>query len=379
MWSNVELMINDRLVEHSNNIHGYVSMISHLLHDTKESLKSERQMHLNFKDTPGQMDVADARHPNENNWIPGLSWRFAERHGAVGDNPVPPPYEAIGAGAEVGNNGLHNRWRMTKESKVFEMLGSVRLDLFEQIRCLPNGISLKLRLHPQKAAFAFMWPDNNQRFKLNLLDASFIVRKLKPSPGVLLGHDDALKLKPAQYPIKRKECRAIAIPQGISQTKYDNIIVGQQPETVTIIMVEGDAFAGNREKNPYNFRHFNANFVQLYVDGEPVRSRPFRPDIQNNCYVECYESLISERGINEADRSCIVKHEDWPRGYSMFHFDLSPDADCNNHTSLIKQGNLRLEIQFATALAQPIQLLVYAEFSNILKIDQDRQVLIDYV
>ena len=377
MWSNVELMINDRLITHSNNVHGYVSIISHLIHDSEEFLESERQMQFNFKDTPGQMDVVDARYPNENHWIPGFSWRFAERHGGGGDNPGPPPYEAVGG--LVGNNGLHKRWRLTRESRVFEMLGSVRLDLFEQLRCLPNGINLKLRLHPQKAPFAFMWADDAHRFKLDLQAASFIVRKIKPTPGVLLGHEDGLKLKPAQYPIIRKECKSFAIPQGQAQFKQDNIFLGQLPSRVVIAMVDGDAFSGNRAKNPFNFKHNNANLVQLYADGDPVRSRPFRLNMEHNCYAECYNSLFRERGVNEVDKNCIVKHEDWPRGYSLFQFCLTPDVDCEDHTSLIKQGNLRVEVQFDTALAQPIQLLVYAEFDNILKIDADRQVLIDYV
>jgi hypothetical protein len=38
---------------------------------------------------------------------------------------------------------------------------------------------------------------------------------------------------------------------------------------------------------------------------------------------------------------------------------------------LIKQGNLRVEIHFAEALAAPINVVLYAEYSN-------RQVLFDY-
>ena len=95
--------------------------------------------------------------------------------------------------------------------------------------------------------------------------------------------------------------------------------------------------------------------------------------------IECYNALYRESGKLDSDRGCIVKLDDWPRGYSLFAFSLAADADCNDHTSLIKHGNLRVEIQFREALEQAIQLLVYAEFDNVLKIDNDRQVLVDYV
>lgn len=372
MWSNVELMINNRLVTHSNNVHGYVSMLSHLIHDSDESLQSERQMQLNFKDTPGQMDVQDARHPNDAGWIPGYSWRHVQA-----PDEGEPSYVAIANDDPVGNNGLHQRWKLTRSSQIFEMLGSIRLDLFEQLRCLPSGVSLKLRLHPQKNIFCMMAMEPANQYKIDILAASFIVRKIKPSPGVLVGHEDALELKPAQYPMIRKECKSFAIPQGIAQFKQDNIFLGQLPTRVVVAMVDGDAFAGRYTKNPFNFKHYNANLVQLYADGKPVRSRPFQPDMNNRCYLESYNSLFKDK--LDGDKGCIIKHEDWPRGYSLFCFTLSPDVDCDDHNSLIKHGNLRLEIQFDTALAEAIQLLVYAEFDNILKIDSDRQVLIDYV
>ena len=67
LWSNVELYLNDRLVSHSNNMHGYLSMISHLNHDSEESLESERSMRLIYKDTAGGMNCTNAllRNPEE--------------------------------------------------------------------------------------------------------------------------------------------------------------------------------------------------------------------------------------------------------------------------------------------------------------------------
>ena len=45
---------------------------------------------------------------------------------------------------------------------------------------------------------------------------------------------------------------------------------------------------------------------------------------------------------------------------------------------LIKQGNLRVEIHFAEALTTTINVIMYAEFDNVIEIDSNRQVLFDY-
>jgi hypothetical protein len=45
---------------------------------------------------------------------------------------------------------------------------------------------------------------------------------------------------------------------------------------------------------------------------------------------------------------------------------------------LIKQGNLRVEIHFAEALTAIINVIMHAEFNNVIEIDRNRQVLFDY-
>ena len=45
---------------------------------------------------------------------------------------------------------------------------------------------------------------------------------------------------------------------------------------------------------------------------------------------------------------------------------------------LIKQGNLRVEIHFAEALTATINVVLYAEFDNVIEIDRNRQVLFNY-
>ena len=366
LYSNVELFLNDQLVSQSNNMHGYVSMISHLIHDSDESLQSERSMRLLYKDTPGQMDAINAKIANRTNLIRGYDI-------VVGDN---------GAVAEVaetiGNNGLHQRYLLTRESRHVELLTSLRIDLFEQVRYLPSGVSMKLRFHPQKNAFMLMGPEDST-FKVKILEAYLLVRRVTPSPGVLVGHEDTMKMMPAKYPVTRKLCKSFAVAQGLRGTVLDNVFLSQVPKRVVIGMVDGDAFAGCYNKNPYNFKHYNVDYMQLFVDGNPVNLRPLKPNIAERDYIHCYETLY--RGLNRMDgeRGSIIKRADWDKGYSLFAFDLTPDMDPDDHYSLIKHGNVRLEIQFSEALAQTIDIIVYAEFDSILEITSDRNIITDYV
>ena len=371
LWSNVELFMNDRLISHSNNTHGYTSMISHLIHDSEESLHSERSLRLLYKDTPGQMDHLDAQDANLKQLIPGFNimektWTVADAGTvteAVNENP--------------GNHGLHQRFLFSNTSQKVSVMGSLRIDMFEQERYLPNGISLKLRFHRQKEAFTLMKMGNTE-YKIDLEEAYLLMRKVRPSPGVQLGHAEAMMKMPAKFPITRKECKVVAASKDINTFVKDNIFLGQLPKRVVIAMVDNEAYAGSFIRNPYSFQHMNVNFMQLYTDGEPVLNKPLKPNIAELDYLSCYETLY--RGFDRLDgsRSSIIKREDWLMGYSLFAFDLTPDYDDDDHYPIIKHGNLRLEITFAQPLQKPTNILIYAEFDNIIEITNNRNIQMDY-
>ena len=373
LFKNVELEANDRLLSHSNNTHGYTSMISHLLHDSEESSESERAMRMIFKDTAGQMDVIEPRKMNPNQLVPGVDIEEVAAAQAGGNVT----YRTIPNDRVMGNNGLYKRHLLTKNSASVELLGPLRIDLFEQERYIPNGVSLKIRFHRQAHSFVLMAAENT--YKVVIEDAQLLMRKVKPSPGVQLGHHDAMLKMPAKFPITRKECKVHSIATGLRDVKKDNLFLGQLPKRVAIAMVESDAFAGNVAKNPFNFKPFDSRHVQLYVDGEPARSQPLKLVAGDGQYIHGFDTLF--RGLSRLDgeKSSIIKRKDWSRGYALYVFDLTQDLDADDHYPLIKHGNLRLEVEFGTALPEPINILVYAEFDNIVEITAERNVQIDYV
>lgn len=361
LWSNVELFLNDRLISHSNNTHGYTSIISHLIHDSEESLHSARAMSLIYKDTAGSMNSVAPKLANYNEAVAG--YNLAANGAAL-------------TAATAGNNGLHRRYLHTRLSQEFQLTGGLRIDMFEQDRYLPNGISMKLRFHQQNASFALMAPED--LYKIEILDAFITMRKVKVSPGVLLGHADAMMKSPAKFPITRKECKVLAIPQGFHSFVKDNIFLGQLPKRLVIGMVHNEAFAGSIGKNPFNFEDFGINYMQLYTDGEPVLAKPLRLNVNEGNYLDGFELLSRAFDKCDGEKSSIIKREDWSRGYSLFSFDLTPDYDGEDHYPLIKHGNLRLEMSFAAALAQTVNVIVYAEFDNIVEISEGRNIQFDY-
>jgi hypothetical protein len=67
-----------------------------------------------------------------------------------------------------------------------------------------------------------------------------------------------------------------------------------------------------------------------------------------------------------------ISREEYAKGNTLFGFDLTPDMSEVGVSQLIKQGNLRVEIHFAEALTATINMIMYAEFDNVIEIDRNR-------
>jgi hypothetical protein len=159
---------------------------------------------------------------------------------------------------------------------------------------------------------------------------------------------------------------------------HENLFLGQLPKRLVIACVDNDAFNGNYVKNPYNFKHYNINFLALYSGGQQIPAKPLQPNFERERYIRCYDTLFSGTGQSYQDEGNCITREDYSKGYTIFAFNLTPDLNDGTHFNIVKQGNLRLEIHFAQPLAATINVVAYAEFENILEIDRNRNILFDY-
>ena len=134
------------------------------------------------------------------------------------------------------------------------------------------------------------------------------------------------------------------------------------------------------DRTIYNFENYNLNFLGLYVDNEQTPWRPLQPNFSgpDKNYMMAYQTLFS--GINTLyqDAGNQIDRSDYESGYTLYAFDLSPDHSDGPHFNLVNRSNLRLELKFASALPETVNVIIYSEFESILEVDKSWNILIDY-
>ena len=342
LFVQVDVSLNGKLVSSATNTNPYRAILETLLCYGPAAKASQLTSALFYKDTAGYLDDTD---PTKDD----------------------------------ANTGLKARYNHTKESKSVEMIGRIHEDIFNIERLMINGVDLRLKFTRSKNAFCLLSPATGADFKVVIEDVILFIRKEKVSPSVMLGHAEALRKTTAKYPIKRIDFKVFSVPRGALNISQDNLFNGQIPKRLAIAMVDNDAYSGNYKKNPFNFKTNDLSFLGIYVDGEPLPGKPLQPKFdQTNAYIRAYQSLFSGTGSMFEDIGNDISRDDFNEGYAIFCFDLTADLSNGGHYNLIKMGNLRLELQFAKALPQSINVIILSEFENLIEVDNQRNVLFDF-
>ena len=265
----------------------------------------------------------------------------------------------------------NKRAEFFKLSSIVDMIGGIHFDLFHQERLLLNMVDVKLTLVRSKPEFCLLGSEGH---KVVLEHVSLFVRKVRVSPGVILGHAKVLEKGNAKYPINRVICKSYSIPQNSMSLIQDNVFVGQIPRRLVIGCVDNDAFHGTFSKSPFDFKHYHLNFISVYVDGQPVPYNPLELDFENSNYIRAYQSLF----FNKKQEGLFISREDYIKDNVLYGFDLSPDLCDGEHLNLVKHSNLRVELKFKKPLTQTICVVIFAEFDNVIEINKSRNVIFDF-
>ena len=328
-------------------------------------------------DTAGQMDKVGALASSKT-----LNYKNASDASASDKLYVP----------ESGNVGFAKRHQFIKNGNRFVLSGPIFSDIFMTDRLLLNMLDLKVVLNRSSDVFSLMdLNDPAIEPKVQLMDVVLKVRKVKVDQSVSDGVERMLKQTPALYPIRRVECKILTIPANQPNTRQDNIFSAIIPNSFVVGLVHVDATTGEYGKNPYNFQHFGVTSVSMTANGQEI---PFKlltlkypKDVNGKIdpandteldFDEAYNTLFSGTGKIYSNAGLDITREDYPGGYALYAFDLTPDmCKSADYFNTVQRGSLTLALTFEASKDHAIGMVCYGDFENVIRIDSERNAIYD--
>ena len=72
---------------------------------------------------------------------------------------------------------------------------------------------------------------------------------------------------------------------------------GLPPKRIIIGFVKNAASRGTIKENPFNFQHFDLNYLSLSIGSQSIPSQPLTPNFDRNQYLKAYMTLFEGVGI----------------------------------------------------------------------------------
>jgi len=268
------------------------------------------------------------------------------------------------------NLDIANRKNLIAGSKNIDLVGRLHSSLFNQQRYLLPSCSLRIKLLRSDASFCLMKTraDDAKEYKVEII-------KAKIHPSVVASHNSMLtNNQTVKYPINKVETQMFSISQGKQSERINVLINRQQPKRLLFGLIDHEAKNGSYLKDPFNFQHFNLSSISLTVDGHPVPNKPLRMDFDSGIYSQAYLYLAMCTGKAFNDEDHGITRKMFANGYALYGFDLTGDQCEGGGVHLIKNNSITLELTFKAPLPKTISVFMYAEFDDLLEINNSRVV-----
>ena len=377
LFRQVDVYLNGKQVTPAMGTYAYRSYIETLLNYDVSAKESQFSSALYYKDTATKME--------ETGSLP--SSQVVNYKSITGANASVRVYAP-----ETGNVGFAKRRQFITNGIQFVLSGPIFSDIFMTDRLLLNMMDLKVVLNRSTDSFSLMEIGNSSPIepKVHLTDVVLKIRKVKVDQPVSDGVERMLKQTPALYPIRRVECKILTIPENLPNIRQDNIFSGIIPKSFVFGLVHVDAYNGTYGKNPYNFQHFGVTSVSLTANGQEI---PFKqltlkyPKADNGKidaatddeldFDEAYNTLFSGTGKIYSNAGLDITREEYPGGYTLYAFDLTPDM-CKStaYFNTVQRGSLTLALTLAKQ-DHAIGMVCYGDFENVIRIDSERNAIYD--
>lgn len=274
------------------------------------------------------------------------------------------------------NTGLVKRSSRFGMGGTVQIMSPIQCDIFNQEKLMLSHTDLRIELHRNTDDFCLMSEENN--YKISMKKLSWFVRKVDIASSLALSIENFLTKSSAKYPIRRVLCKTFNIDRNSQDTPHLIVSNGQVPRRLIVTFVDRKAFFGNFNLNPFCFMPYNLREITVTTGGFTFPKTPIELNFTTGKYVHGYVNLLEALGLAQMDRGNSLTLNEFANGYFFHAVDLTADNNDGLAWDLIQEGTCTVRVIFREVLQNDIKMLCFLEYDNLLTIDKNRNVFLDF-
>ena len=279
----------------------------------------------------------------------------------------------LATGLAQAGKGFRKR-RDKAFNKDVQFIMKLHIDFLQVMRYLPPGVELKIKLIRSQDHFGIITAAPHV-FKVNIKQLKILMRKITLDPAVASALMSMNTKKPFVYPVAHSKVRTFTIHKDLKTVQLSQVVRGRLPRSFLFTLLPASATDANSAINPFHFRHFDLNYLQVFIDGIPIHPLALQPNWEDDGPLEQYHWFLNNIGLHQTQSNDIT-FEMFKSNSVFFPYDMSPDL-CNGvHSTGAKNGIVDIHLGFKTALTENVTLMFYGVYDETVLIDGNKAVTI---
>ena len=273
-------------------------------------------------------------------------------------------------------------------------------EMFHTGKVLVPGVEIKMRLYFNDPDFYTWSVGGVNKVAKHTSDSTLKVRfhlcqlRLNSSVYNSLTSQRSVQRLFAAYPTTRSEIRTFNMPKDQTRWEENNLFQGRIPNRLIVGLLDNRAFNGQVDYYPFAFQPFDLREIKQILKGEeyPYETLELNQPELNNSLAGFFRWLRASGAWGDSVPSMLLP-EEWGTKKKVA-VDGTPKDEVADHNCTLYMwnnvgsgkanspmlhprlsGDLRLQFLLGTPAPDPITVVVYAEFEDILNIDPNGAVI----
>ena len=264
--------------------------------------------------------------------------------------------------------------KLSKELKThgIDVCFPLLLDISSLEMYLLDGIDIRIRLEMANKSTIINSSNNDiSDITFHISKARLWLDRVIPHYNAMLALNQALAIKPIEYIFQKTLHKSYVISAGQSTTMIDNPFGMVIPEKLTMLLINMDNYSGRANLNNLYFEHHNISNIHMTINGSTIYN--INSDFEGNNYTQLYYETLKAIGL---DSNHMITYDSYKSGRSIFVFNFINEP-VGETLPIETNASLRINLKFSQNLPSSLIILLFAETTGLLSIDNQRVINCD--